>query len=55
MHEYTQDAMTYMLGHIFACNHTWEEIKELFLPILSSSNRHDITALIFKTKIKMFT
>ncbi|XP_075236541.1 uncharacterized protein LOC142333393 [Lycorma delicatula] len=59
MHEYAQDAMTYVracgrpdLFITFTCNPTWEEIKELLFPIQSSSDRHDITACVFKLKLK---
>ncbi|GAB1865879.1 ATP-dependent DNA helicase [Camponotus japonicus] len=59
MHEYAQDAMTYVrvygrpdLFITFTCNPTWDEIKEFFLGGLSSSDRHDITARVFKQKLK---
>lgn len=59
MHEYTQDAMTYVRAYgrpdlfiTFTCNPTWDEIKELLLPGQSASDRHDITARVFKQKMK---
>jgi len=59
MHEYAQDAMTYVrvygrpdLFITFTCNPTWDEIKELLLGGQSSSDRHDITARVFKQKVK---
>lgn len=58
MHEYSQDAMTYVRAYgrpdlfvTITCNPTWEEIKELMLPRQSSSDRH-ITASVFKQKLK---
>jgi hypothetical protein len=59
MHEYAQDAMTYVRAYgrpdlfiTFTCNPTWDEIKELLLAEQSSSDRHDITARVFKQKLK---
>ncbi|GFW40605.1 helitron_like_N domain-containing protein [Trichonephila clavipes] len=59
MHEYAQDAMTYVRAYgrpdlfvTFTCNPTWNEIKELLLVGQSSSDRHDITARVFKQKLK---
>lgn len=59
MHEYAQDAMTFVRSYgrpdlfiTFTCNPTWDEIKELLLPGQSSSDRHDITARVFKQKLK---
>ncbi|GFW34180.1 helitron_like_N domain-containing protein [Trichonephila clavipes] len=61
MHEYAQDAMTYVHAYgrpdlfvTFTCNPTWNEIKELLLVGQSSSDRHDITARVFKQKLKCF-
>ncbi|GFT79695.1 putative DNA helicase [Trichonephila clavipes] len=61
MHEYAQDAMTYVRAYgrpdlfvTFTCNPTWNEIKELLLVGQSSSDRHDITARVFKQKLKCF-
>jgi len=58
MHEYAQDIMTYVrsYGHpdffiTFTCNPAWDEIKELLLPGKSSSDRHHLTARIFKQKL----
>lgn len=59
MHEYAQDAMTYVRSYgrpdlfiTFTCNPTWDEIKGLLLPGQSTSDRHDITARVFKQKLK---
>ncbi|GBP71924.1 hypothetical protein EVAR_38257_1 [Eumeta japonica] len=57
MHEYAQ--MTYVRAYgrpdlfiKFTYNPTWDDIKELLLAGQSSSNRHDITARVFKQKFK---
>lgn len=59
MHEYAQDAMTYVRSYgrpdlfiTFTCNPKWNEITELLLPAQSASDRHDITARVFKQKLK---
>lgn len=59
MHEYAQDAMTYVRQYgrpdlfiTFTCNPKWIEITQLLLPGQSSSDRHDITARVFKQKLK---
>ena len=59
MHEYAQDAMAYVRAYgrpdlfiTFTCNPTWSEIKELLLPGQLPSHRHDITARVFKQKLK---
>ncbi|GFX87714.1 ATP-dependent DNA helicase [Trichonephila clavipes] len=59
MYEYAQDAMTYVRAYgrsdlfvTFTCNPTWNEIKELLLVGQSSSDCHDITARVFKQKLK---
>ncbi|GFT70108.1 helitron_like_N domain-containing protein [Trichonephila clavipes] len=59
MHEYAQDAMTYVRAYshpdlfvTLTCNPTWNEIKVLLLVEQSSSDRHDITARVFKQKLK---
>lgn len=58
MHEYAQDAMTYVRKYgrpdlfiTFTCNPNWPEIQELLLPGQKSSDRHDITARVFKQKL----
>lgn len=58
MHEYAQDAMAYVRSYgrpdffiTFTCNPTWNEIKELLLPGQVPSDRHDLTARIFKQKL----
>ncbi|AEE09607.1 putative DNA helicase [Cotesia vestalis bracovirus] len=59
MHEYAQDAMTYVRHYgrpdlfiTFTCNPKWIEITQLLLPGQTSSDRHDITARIFRQKIR---
>ncbi|UYV83862.1 hypothetical protein LAZ67_X000459, partial [Cordylochernes scorpioides] len=61
MHEYAQDAMTYVRTYgrpdlflTFTCNPAWAEIKNLLLPGQQSSHRHDLTARVFKQKLKCF-
>lgn len=60
MHEYAQDAMAYVRQYgrpdlfiTFTCNPKWIEITELLLSGQSSSDRHDITARVFKQKLKV--
>lgn len=59
MHEYAQDAMAYVRQYgrpdlfiTFTCNPKWIEIEELLFPGQSSIDRHDITARVFKQKLK---
>ncbi|XP_071036949.1 uncharacterized protein [Parasteatoda tepidariorum] len=59
MHEYAQDAMTYVRAYgrpdffiTFTCNPAWDEIKDLLLTGQSPSDRHDISARVFKQKLK---
>ncbi|XP_073986276.1 uncharacterized protein [Rhodnius prolixus] len=59
MHEYAQDAMTYVRAYgrpdffiTYTCNPAWDEIKELLLTGQSPSDRHDISACVFKQKLK---
>lgn len=61
MHEYAQDAMTYVryygrpdLFITFTCNPKWVEIAQLLLPGQTSSDRHDITARVFRQKNSFF-
>jgi hypothetical protein len=58
MHEYAQDAMTYVRHYgrpdlfiTFTCNSGWSEIKEELLPGQSATDRHDLTARVFKQKL----
>lgn len=58
MHEYIQDAMTYVRRYgradlfiTFTCNPNWTEIKDLLLPGQNPSDRHDIIARVFKQKL----
>ncbi|CAF1454121.1 unnamed protein product [Rotaria sp. Silwood1] len=58
MHEYTQDAMTYVRNYgrpdlfvTFTCNPTWEEIQEELLDGQNPSDRHDLLARVFKQKL----
>ena len=57
MDEYAQDAMPYVWAygrpHLFitlTCNPAWAEIKEEFLEGPAPSDRHDLTARVFKQK-----
>lgn len=59
MHEYAQDAMTYVRHYgrpdlfiTFTCNPKWIEIVQLLVPGQTSSDRHDITARVFRQKIR---
>lgn len=59
MHEYAQDAMTYVRNYgrpdlfiTFTCNPNWGEILKCLLPGQSQTDRHDITARVFKQKLK---
>ncbi len=58
MHEYTQDAMTFVrnfgkpdLFITFTSNPEWPEIKENLFPGQCASNRHDLTARVFEQKL----
>ncbi|GBO98478.1 Carotenoid isomerooxygenase [Eumeta japonica] len=55
MHEYTQDAMTYVRKYgrpdlfiTFTCNSSWPEIKEQLKYGQTSMDRHDIIARVFR-------
>lgn len=59
MHEYAQDAMTYVRHYgtpdlfvTFTCNPRWAEIQQELFPGQSPIDRHDITARVFKRKLK---
>ncbi|XP_063974291.1 uncharacterized protein LOC135160997 [Diachasmimorpha longicaudata] len=59
MQEYIQDAMTYVRHYgrpdlfiTFTCNPNWQEIQPLLLPGQQAIHRHDITARVFKQKLK---
>lgn len=59
MHEYTQDAMSYVRNYgkpdlfiTFTCNPNWPEIKENLFYGQKSEDRHDISARVFKQKLK---
>ena len=59
MHEYTTDAMTYVRHYgtadlfiTFTCNPKGIEIKQELLPGQSPTDRHDITARVFRQKFK---
>jgi hypothetical protein len=59
MHQYAQDAMSYVRQYgrpdlfiTFTCNPAWDQIKEHLLPGQSSADHHDITARVFKQKLK---
>ncbi|XP_073532421.1 uncharacterized protein [Phyllobates terribilis] len=62
MHEYTQDAMTYVRKYgrpdlfiTFTCNPAWEEIGGHLLPGQKTVNRHDLIARVFKRKLSKMT
>lgn len=46
--------LCHMSGNTFTCNPTWTEITQYLLPGQSSRDRHDITARVFKQKLKLF-
>jgi hypothetical protein len=59
MQEYIQDALTYVriygrpdLFITFTCNPRWKEIEKILLPGQTPIDRHDITARVFKQKLK---
>nr|XP_041631043.1 uncharacterized protein LOC121502160 [Drosophila kikkawai] len=59
MHEYAQDAMSYVRHYgrpdlfvTFTCNPKWSEIKKELLHSQTPIDRHDITARVFKQKLK---
>ncbi|XP_039951420.1 uncharacterized protein LOC120768715 [Bactrocera tryoni] len=59
MQEYIQDAMTFVREYgrpclfiTFTCNPKWKEITSLLLPGQNAMHRHDITARVFKQKLK---
>lgn len=59
MHEYAQDAMTYIRNYgtadlfiTFTCNPKWTEIQKELFPDQSPIDRHDITARVFKQKLR---
>ena len=58
-HEYAQDAMSYVRHYgtadlfiTFTCNPHWIEIKQVLFPGQSTIDRHDITARVFRQKLK---
>ena len=58
MHEYTQDAMTYVRNYgrpdlfiTFTCSPKWEEIQVELLPGQTHCDRHDLTARVFRQKL----
>lgn len=59
MHEYAQDAMSYVRHYgrpdlfvTFTCNPKWSEIEKELLYSQTPVDRHDITARVFKQKLK---
>ncbi|GBP00124.1 hypothetical protein EVAR_103612_1 [Eumeta japonica] len=61
MHEYTQDAMTYVRKYgrpdlfiTFTCNSSWPEIKEQLKYGQTSMDRHDIIARVFDKTNKIY-
>ena len=58
MHEYTQDALTYVRNYgksdlfiTFTCNPKWSEIQNNLFHNQSSTDRHDIIPRVFKQKL----
>ncbi|XP_073826793.1 uncharacterized protein [Musca autumnalis] len=58
MHEYTQDAMTYVRSYgrpdlfiTFTCNPKWEEITTVLSGGQTSVHRHDVVARVFRQKL----
>jgi hypothetical protein len=58
MHEYTQDAMTYVRNYgrpdlfiTFTCNPGWKEIKDELMPQQTANDRHDLLARVFRQKL----
>ncbi|GFW51845.1 helitron_like_N domain-containing protein [Trichonephila clavipes] len=59
MHEYAQDVIAYVrlyggpdLFITFTCNPAWDEIQQLLLPGQMPVDRHDVTARVFRQKLK---
>ncbi|XP_050340441.1 uncharacterized protein LOC126766765 isoform X2 [Bactrocera neohumeralis] len=59
MHEYAQDAMSYVRHYgrpdlfiTFTCNPKWNDIKCHLFPGQSTTDRHDLTARVFREKQK---
>uniref|UniRef100_A0A182EZY9 Helitron_like_N domain-containing protein n=2 Tax=Onchocerca ochengi TaxID=42157 RepID=A0A182EZY9_ONCOC len=59
MHEYVQDAIAYVRQYgrpdlfiTFTCNPAWDDIQNLLLPGQSPMDRLDITARVFRQKLK---
>lgn len=59
MHEYTQDAMTYVRKYgrpdlfiTFTCNPQWDDIKDNLFNGQTPTDRHDMTARVFRQKLK---
>ncbi|XP_061381633.1 uncharacterized protein LOC133319827 [Danaus plexippus] len=60
MHEYAQDAMTYVRNYgtpdlfiTFTCNPKWTEIERELEPGQKPQDRHDIIARVFQQKLKV--
>lgn len=59
MQEYIQDAMTFVHAYVRSdlfitctCNPKWNETKIVFLPGQTAIDQHDITARVFRQKLK---
>ena len=59
MHEYAQNAFAYVLLYgrpdlfiTYTCNQSWDEIQQILLQGQSVVHRHDITARVFRQKLK---
>lgn len=60
MHEYTQDAMSYVRKYgrpdlfiTFTCNPQWDDIKNNLFDGQTPTDRHDITARVFRQKVRV--
>ncbi|XP_061380705.1 uncharacterized protein LOC133319582 [Danaus plexippus] len=59
LHEYTQDAFTYVRNYgrpdlfiTMTCNPAWPEITKELIPGQNATDRHDLTARLFKIKVQ---
>ncbi|GFT01986.1 helitron_like_N domain-containing protein [Trichonephila clavipes] len=59
MHKYAQDTIAYVrlygcpdLFITFTCNPAWDDIQQLLLPGQIPADRHDVTARVFRQKLK---
>ncbi|GFU51586.1 helitron_like_N domain-containing protein [Trichonephila clavipes] len=59
LHEYTQDAFIYLHNYgrpdlfiTMTCNYAWPEITLELIPGQNSTDKHDLTARVFKVKLQ---